>query len=225
MRYRLFIFDLDGTLVDTSPGIMDSVRYVEKTMGLAPVTGEQLRTFIGPPLEESFSRYYDTDPERVRAMVNCYREWYREHGVGNGVLYPGIPEILDSISAAGAYSAVATLKHHSMAALSLERFGLATRFDTVAARDENHPDKADLIRLVMETLRWADPSSVLMIGDSRYDGVGAGEAGVDFAALTYGFGFDRPGSQDGLPTVFTAKRPEELVGFIRECLEEQFVPV
>lgn len=225
MRYRLFIFDLDGTLVDTSPGIMDSVRYVERRMGLPPVTEEQLRTFIGPPLEESFSRYYDTDLARLWEMIALYRERYREHGVGNGAVYPGIPEILDSISAAGALSAVATLKHHTMAALSLERFGLADRFDAIAARDESYPDKADLIRRVMEMTGCDDPSAVLMIGDSRYDGIGAGEAGADFAALTYGFGFSEPGSQEGLPTVFTAERPEELVGFIRECLEEQAVPV
>lgn len=225
MSYRLFIFDLDGTLVDTSPGIMDTVRYVERKMGFSPVTEAQLRTFIGPPLEESFSRYYDTGPEQLWEMVALYRERYRESGVGNGVIYPGIPEILESISAAGAFSAVATLKHHSMALLSLKQFGLLSRFDTVAARDESHPDKADLIRQAMETLRWDDPSSVLMIGDSRYDGVGAGEAGVDFVALTYGFGFSEPGSLEGLPTVFTARQPEELVRFIRECLEERAVVV
>lgn len=225
MRYRLFIFDLDGTLVDTSPGIMDSVRYVERSLGLSPVTEEQLRTFIGPPLEDSFARCYDPDPERVAEMVDCYRERYRESGVGNGTLYPGIPEILDSIAAVGAFSAVATLKHQSMTVLSLERFGLSSRFDAVAARDDSHPDKADLIRRVMETLHWTDPSTVLMIGDSRYDGIGALSAGVDFAALTYGFGFSEPGSQEGLPTVFTARQPEELVGFIRECLAGQAVSV
>lgn len=225
MRYRLYIFDLDGTLVDTSPGIMDSVRYVERAMALSPVTQEQLRTFIGPPLEESFSRYYDPDPDRVARMIDLYRERYREHGVGNGAVYPGIPDILDDIDAAGALSAVATLKHHSMTLLSLERFGLASRFSAIAARDEAHPNKADLIRRVMELLDWTDPSSVLMIGDSRYDGIGAAEAGVDFAALTYGFGFSQPGSLEGLPTVFTAERPEELVGFVRESLEGQCLTV
>lgn len=225
MRYRLYIFDLDGTLVDTSPGIMDSVRYVERAMGLAPVTGEQLRTFIGPPLEDSFSRFYGSDPERVRKMVGLYRERYRECGVGNGAVYPGIPEILDRIAAAGAFSAVATLKHPSMTDLSLARFGLASRFSAIAARDDSCPDKAGLIRRVMELLHWTDPSSVLMIGDSRYDGIGAGEAGVDFAALTYGFGFSEPGSREGLPTVFTAHQPEELAAFIRDCLDGQTVPV
>lgn len=225
MRYQLYIFDLDGTLVDTSPGIMDSVRFVERTLGLAPVSRERLATFIGPPLEDSFARCYDPDPARVRQMVEVYRRRYREDGVGNGTIYPGIPDILDDIRAAGALSAVATLKHHTMAGLSLERFGLASRFDAIAARDDAHPSKADLIRRAMELLGQPDPTSVLMIGDSRYDGVGAAEAGVDFAALTYGFGFSEPGSLEGLPTVFTAHQPEELVGFIRECLETRAVPV
>lgn len=224
MRYRLYIFDLDGTLVDTSPGIIDSVRYVEAAMGFAPLSQERLGTFIGPPLEESFARCYDPDPARVQAMVDLYRERYRARGVGNGAIYPGIPEILEEIRAAGAFSAVATLKHHSMTALTLEGFGLASRFDAIAARDDAYPTKASLIRRAMELLDWTDPSTVLMIGDSRYDGVGAGEAGVDFAALTYGFGFSEPGSLLGLPTVFTARRPEELVEFLRECLEGRRAP-
>ena len=82
MSYRLFIFDLDGTLVDTSPGIMATVRYVEQTMGIPPIPEEQLRRFIGPPLEPSFMRYHKATPEQARAMVACYRERYGTIGVG-----------------------------------------------------------------------------------------------------------------------------------------------
>ena len=71
----------------------------------------------------------------------------------------------------------------------------------------------------MAELNWTDRSAVLMMGDSRYDGVGAMEAGVDFVPLTYGFGFTEPGSLDGLPTVFTAKQPKDLVRFVKESLE------
>ena len=76
MSYRLFIFDLDGTLVDTSPGIMGTVRHVEKTLGIPPIPDEELRRFIGPPLEDSFMRYHGAAPERAKEMVACYRERY-----------------------------------------------------------------------------------------------------------------------------------------------------
>lgn len=218
MRYRLFIFDLDGTLVDTSPGIMRTVRHVEEIMGVSPISDSDLRKFIGPPLEDSFLRYHHATPEKAKEMVARYRERYGVIGVGEAEVYPGIPEILDAIEAAGALSAVATLKHHSMAEKSLARFDLTKRFDAIAAGTDEHPSKADLIRQVMADLRWTDPSTVVMIGDSRYDGEGALEARVDFVPLTYGFGFSEPGSLLGLPTVFTAEKPEDLVQFVKESL-------
>lgn len=218
MSYRLFIFDLDGTLVDTSPGIMATVRYVEQTMGIPPIPEEQLRRFIGPPLEPSFMRYHKATQEQARAMVARYRERYGVTGVGEAAVYPGIPEILDAIDAAGAVSAVATLKHYTMAEKSLARFGLTHRFAATAMGQDSHPSKAQLIRQVMAELRWEDPRTAVMIGDSRYDGEGALEAGVDFVPLTYGFGFADPGSLDGLPTVFTAHTPQELVEFVQTSL-------
>ena len=88
----------------------------------------------------------------------------------------------------------------------------------IAAGTDARPSKARLIRQVMEELKWEDRSAAVMIGDSRYDGEGALEAGVDFVPLTYGFGFSEPGSLAGLPTVFTAHTPEELVKFVQEAL-------
>lgn len=219
MSYRLFIFDLDGTLVDTSPGILGTVRYVEEALGVPPVSDEDLRKFIGPPLLDSFMKYHGAAPELAQKMVTCYRQRYGETGVGQASVYPGIPEILDAIEAApGACAAVATLKHHTMAEKSLARFDLTHSFAAIADGSDEYPSKADLIRQVMGELHWKDPASAVMIGDSRYDGEGALEAGVDFVPLTYGFGFSEPGSLDGLPTVFTAEKPEDLVKFVQEAL-------
>ena len=221
MSYRLFLFDLDGTLVDTSPGIMASVRHVEQRLGLSPLPEETLRRFIGPPLEDSFMKYYGADPAQARRMVDVYRERYGVTGFREGRVYPGILEALDAIEAAGCVAAVATLKHHEMAALSLKAFGLGHRFAAVAAGTDQHPSKADLIRQAMGELGWEDPASAVILGDSRYDGVGALEAGVDFAAAAYGFGFGEPGSMDGLDPVFAAESPEALGEFIRRSLPRE----
>jgi len=219
VRYGLYIFDLDGTLLDTSPGIIETVRYMERTLGLPPVPQEQLRGFIGPPLEDSFARFYHAGPEEAQRLTGIFREKYLVDGVCNAVVYPGILEILDAIDAAGALAAVATLKHHSATGKALGGFGLTPRFAAIAAGTDQHPSKADLIRQAMRELKWTDRSTVLMMGDSRYDGEGAMEAGVDFVPLTYGFGFGEPGSLDGLPAVFTAETPEALVEFILDCLK------
>ena len=219
MSYRLFIFDLDGTLVDTSPGIMATVRHVEKVMGMEPIPDSDLRKFIGPPLEDSFLRYHHATPEQAKEMVACYREQYGTIGVGEAAVYPGVLELLALIQRTpGACAAVATLKHHTMAEKSLGRFDLARWFDAIAAGTDERPSKADLIRQVMGELHWTDPATAVMIGDSRYDGEGALEAGVAFVPLTYGFGFSEPGSLEGLPTVFTAEKPEDLVRFVKESL-------
>ena len=218
MSYRLFIFDLDGTLVDTSPGIMASVRHAEGKLGLAPLPEETLRRFIGPPLTESFTRYYGAGPEEARRMVEVYRERYGVLGYREGRVYPRIPEILEAIRAGGGTAAVATLKHQAMARLSLAAFGLEGAFAAVAAGTDANPTKAELIRQVMEELGWEDPASAVMIGDSPYDGIGAREAGVAFVPALYGFGFEAPGSLEGLEPVFSAGTPGELERFVREAL-------
>ena len=80
-KYQLIIFDLDGTLLDTSPGIYNSVRYAEKQMGFAPIPDEQLREFVGPPPKQMYMRKYGVDEETALAAVRWHREYGREKAV------------------------------------------------------------------------------------------------------------------------------------------------
>lgn len=217
MSYRYFIYDLDGTLVDTSPGILSTLRETEKLVGVEPLPEETLKRFIGPPLEESFVMFHKADPQLCQKMLATYRERYVQGGgIRKARVYDGVVEGLNWIHDRGGKTAVATLKQERMAVLTLEAFGLLKEFDHLAGPGPNKkPNKAALVLECLEKLGCGDKGQAVLFGDSRYDGVGAMEAGIDFVPLTYGFGFADPGSLDGIPYVAKATEPRELLEFIK----------
>lgn len=215
MSYRLFLFDLDGTLIDTSPGILDALRRTEQKLGVEPLPQATLEKFIGPPLEWSFMTYYHVDENTAKAWANVYRELYGADGVRLSRVYPYIPETLHFIREHGGLSAVTSLKQDDMVAITLGCYDMAPLFDAIVGRSDRHPTKADTIRRAMELLHWQDCSSAVLFGDSRYDGEGALEAGVSFVPLTYGFGFSEPGSMEGLSEVAVAREPIDVLHFVQ----------
>lgn len=219
MAYRLFLFDLDGTLIDTSPGILDALRRTEETLGITPLPQETLEKFIGPPLEWSFETYYQVDAPTAVAWANVYRKEYGTTGVRMSRLYPYIPETLRYIREHGGKSAVTSLKQEDMVDLTLDVYQLQPMFDAIVGRSDTYPTKAHTIRRAMELLHWDDPSSTVLFGDSRYDGEGALEAGVAFVPLTYGFGFSEPGSMEGLSPIAVAREPVDILHFVEEQMQ------
>lgn len=221
MAYRLFLFDLDGTLVDTSPGILEALRRMEQELGIEPLPQKTLEKFIGPPLEWSIETYYGADAETAARWAKVYRRIYGEGGcIRHSRLYPYIRESLELIRQQGGKSAVTSLKIDEMVTLTLDVYGLVPCFDTLVGRSDACPTKADTIREAMRRLHWTDAESAVLFGDSRYDGEGAMQAGVAFVPLTYGFGFAEEGSMDGLECVTVAREPADVFRFIRA----QFTP-
>ena len=216
MAYRLFLFDLDGTLVDTSPGILEALRRMEQEVGVEPLPPKTLEIFIGPPLEWSMETYYGLEPREAKAWAEIYRRIYTEENcIAKSRLYPYIRETLALIREKGGKCAVASLKIDRMVAATLNVYDLAPEFDALVGRSEACPTKADTIREAMRLLDWQDKSTAVLLGDSRYDGEGAMEAGVDFVPLTYGFGFAEPGSMDGLVCTAVAEKPEDVFRFVQ----------
>ena len=124
MAFDTILFDLDGTLTDSGPGIMNGVEYAVREMGLAPHPKEFYRRFIGPPLQWSFRHYCGLDEAGARRAVETYRVYYSDKGIWENAPYPGIPDLLAALQAAGAALMVATSKPEVMAVQVLERFGL-----------------------------------------------------------------------------------------------------
>lgn len=130
MSYRLFLFDLDGTLVDTSPGILEALRRMEQEVGVEPLPQKTLEKFIGPPLEWSMETYYGLEPRTAKVWAEIYRRIYTEENcIAKSRLYPYIRESLALIREKGGKCAVTSLKMDRMVAATLEVYDLAPEFD------------------------------------------------------------------------------------------------
>lgn len=190
MEYNTFLFDLDGTLIDSSEGIVNSVIYALKKMGIKETDREKLLAFIGPPLNDSFSKYYGFSEEKCWKAIEAYREYYKDKGIFECYVYDGIEEVLKKMKEAGKKVLVATSKPEIFAKRILEHFSLASYFDCIAgmALNGERGTKAEVIAYAFEENNITDLSKVLMIGDREYDVIGAHKIGVNCLGILYGFG-------------------------------------
>ena len=122
--YTPVFFDLDGTLTDPGDGITRSVAYALRRFGIEEPDRTRLYPFIGPPLIDSFMRFYGFSPEQARQAVSCYREYFREKGIFENKVYPGVPQLLQALQAAGIPAVLATSKPEPFALQILDHFGL-----------------------------------------------------------------------------------------------------
>ena len=188
-KYEIIIFDLDGTLLDTSPGIFNSVRFAEAQMGFTPVSDQQLKAFVGPPPKEMYKKFHGVDDETAIKATGFHRQYSREKAIYEAAIYPGMKETLESLKKQGYKLAVATLKGQKIAEKVLQIHGLDGFFDSIVGMDEAESfTKCKTIQVAMA--QTGTTGNVLMVGDSEYDYIGAVEAGVDFVGAVYGFGID-----------------------------------
>lgn len=191
--YRVVLFDLDGTLTDPKPGITRSVQYALRRLGIVVDDLERLTPFIGPPLAESFRRYYHlSDADIVRAIAS-YREYFGVTGLYENAVYPGIPALLETLTQQGATLAVATSKPTTYAERILTHFDLTHHFALVAGSnlDGTRTAKVEVIEHALATLPRAEQlqrAACVMIGDREHDVLGARAAGIASIAVAYGYG-------------------------------------
>ena len=186
---KLIIWDVDGTLLNTSAGIIHSVRYTEKKLHLPPLNEEDVRVFLGPPPKAMYMKMYGLDEVMASEAVRFHREYSRNKAIFEAEVYDGIPEALNHFQRMGVYQAIATLKGQIIAETLMDRLRLSGYFDMIAAMDpEETKTKSGLIREVIEHIE-VQKSDAVLIGDSKYDAIGAEKAGIDFIGVTYGFGF------------------------------------
>lgn len=194
--YDLVLFDLDGTLTESGPGITSSLKDTLNKMQIA--VPQDLHKFIGPPLFESFKKYCKMTDEQAKAGIAIYRDFYNETGVFNNSVYPGLMELLRQLREAGAKISVATSKPQPQADVVLNHFQIAPLLDYVsgAAADERSSTKAGLIKQAIAACK-AEKSRTVMIGDTRFDAEGAKKAGVDFIGVLYGYGTQEEMENEG----------------------------
>ena len=189
-NYQYILFDLDGTLTNLQLGITTCVAYALESFGIHTENPEELRKFIGPPLKESFVKYYNmTDGEGDRA-VEKYRERFATVGLYENEVYEGIPELLQKLKAQGKTLLVATSKPTVYSDKILEHFGLKEYFSYIVGSelDGTRVNKAEVIQYALEQMKITESEKIVMIGDKEHDMIGAGICGVDSIGVLYGFG-------------------------------------
>ncbi|MDR2504924.1 MAG: dTMP kinase [Oscillospiraceae bacterium] len=187
VKYDTVLFDLDGTITDSATGIAGSIRHVIQRMGLPEIEEEKLGLFMGPSLNESFSRHLGLAGDDIERAVAIYRDDYAVSGIYNNRVYQGIPNLLLRLKKSGASVILATHKPTVYARLILEYFGLLGLFDSVVGvpLDANYHDKADIVRQALPARR---KGRAVMIGDRQNDMKAAKANNIDAIGVLYGYG-------------------------------------
>ena len=188
--YDIILFDLDGTLTDPGIGITNSVAHALAHWNIEVKDRAELYKFIGPPLSDSFMRYYGFSEEDAIHAIAVYREYFSVKGLYENEVYPGIPELLSALKTAGKTVVLATSKPEGFAMEILRHFGLYDYFDIIAgaSMDESRNKKADVIAYAISQMKNPDLSRMIMIGDREHDILGAKQIGIDSIGVLYGYG-------------------------------------
>ena len=211
--YKNIMFDLDGTVTDSGRAIMSSVEYALSHFGLTDQPIEKLHTFIGPSLFDSFEREYNMSEDDCNKAVSLYRSIYEKERMYDVDIYDGIPELLDGLKKSGQTVLLITSKPLVYSEKILEKIGLAEYFDHMVGPDlsDHSSDKKRLIEKAVDEF-GLKKNECVMIGDTRYDIIGAVEAGVDSIAVTYGYGKNEEMKEAG--ATYMADSVQEVAGIL-----------
>ena len=187
-NFDTLLFDLDGTLTDSTEGIVRCLEYALERMGFD--IPEDTNKFLGPPLYRSFAEFCGMNEEQVNEAVRIFRERYSTVGLFENRVYDGVPEMLKRLRDGGKRIMVATSKPEVYAVRIFDRFGLSQFFEIVGGANINgtRNDKDEVIEYVLEKAGISDRNSVLMIGDRRQDVLGAHKTGLKCMGILWGFG-------------------------------------
>lgn len=215
--YRYIFFDLDGTLTDSKEGIFNCARYALEKMGEPILPDEILKNFIGPPLHDSYIRYCGFSREKALEAVQLFRERYTTVGKFENAPAPGLLELCGRLKERGYEMALSSSKPEKMCVQICEKFGFAPFLTTIAGSPPTGDDweKSDVIRETMRRLGLsdADKDSILMVGDRKFDVLGAKECGIDCVGVEF-FGYAAPGELAEAGAVAVVRSAEELEAFI-----------
>ena len=221
---ELILFDLDGTLTDSAPGITRCVQYALTYLGKPRYEPEELNCFLGPPLKEQFMKFAGLTEEEADTAVEQYRERYNGIGIYENEVYEGIPELLEFLKKHGKKLGVASSKPQVYVEEILRHFGLEKRFDVIVGSelDGTRTDKAEVIEEALRRSGYSGKRSrVIMVGDRSHDVAGAQKCRIACVGAAYGYGGRKELEEAGAELVAdTVKDLELLASDIRKGTEE-----
>lgn len=192
MAYKYVLWDLDGTLTNPEEGITKCVQYALESFGIQVENRVELRPFIGPPLTESFKMFYQFPEEKARQAVEKYRERYKTIGIFENFVYEGIENLLKNLHNKGIKIALATSKPQIFGEQILEKYGLRPYFDYICGSelDGTRVEKDEIIAFLLDQFGEVNHEEIIMIGDRKYDVMGAKKFGIETIGVSYGFAED-----------------------------------
>lgn len=213
MAYTSLLFDLDGTLVDSGEGILKCAELALRHFDLPIPDPDEMRTFVGPPLRDSFLRFGCT-PEQAEEAVAVYRSRYTTVGKFELFIYPGIPALLEKLRSDGCRLYVATSKPETVSAEILQHLGLAQYFTYIAGADQGktRSTKSEVIAYLLRQAGSLD--GALMVGDTAFDVVGAAEHGIPCVGVGWGYGTAEEMAAAGAACI--VRTTDELYDFIAD---------
>lgn len=189
-RFKAAVFDLDGTLLDTSAGVLSSVKYTIEKFGFEPLAENQLRSFIGPPIQDSFAQAYGLKGKILQEIATVFRDRYKNVDLLKAIPYKGIYDVFQALVSHGIKPAIATYKRQDYAEMILTHFGFDKYTEIMYGADhENKLKKKDIIEKALIDAGAVNFMDAVMVGDSDNDAAGAEGIGTNFIGVTYGFGF------------------------------------
>ena len=202
MKYKYFLFDLDGTISESAIGIRESLEHAIKRLGKPLPDLDDYTLYIGPPLIDTFKNICHFSDVDAHAGVEFYREYYNSKGKYRNKLYSGIDKVLKYLKESGAKIAVCSSKYEKFADEIIEYLGVAKYFDAVCGStlDGSRKDKKDLIPYAMDSLGGSlemNSTEAVMIGDTHFDAKGARACGIDFVGVEYGYGTKQSMTDEG----------------------------
>ena len=218
-RYEAVLFDVDGTLLDTSEGIVKSVKETIEHFDLPCPPEEDILKFIGPPIEWSFEGRCGVTGDKLTEVCKYFRDRYSNHNLLLAKPYDGIMDLLDYLKNKNIPIGIATYKKQDYAEKLLLAMGFGEYTDHIFGSDYGGKLlKKDIIKMCIDSLGVEDASKVLMVGDSNHDANGAKLAGSPFCGVSFGFGFGQFGGEDinDFEHVFYADKPMDLTVLFEE---------
>lgn len=207
-------FDLDGTLLDTSEGIIQSVIFTVGQMGLTLPDGMDMGFFIGPPIQMSLQKCFNLDAETAQKGADIFRAYYKSEALFMAKPYDGIFELLEELRKRNLKIGVATYKREDYALDILRHFRIADFCDVMCGADNNNLlTKSDIIRNSYLGV-GTSPKETIYVGDTEHDAKGAQEVGVSFVAVTWGFGYKNMLITSDYPRKGIATDPLEILNFV-----------
>ncbi|MEG1658581.1 MAG: HAD hydrolase-like protein [Oscillibacter sp.] len=214
--YHTILFDLDGTLTDSKEGILNCLRYAIEKLGDAVPDEATLTKFIGPPLQDSFMEYCGYSPEKALRGIEVFRERYVPIGKFENRAAPGLVALCEKLQARGYVLALASSKPEELCVAICQRFGFTPSLRVlVGSPPVGDWSKTDVIRETFRRLglQESDKPSVLMVGDRKFDVLGARDCGIDCVGVEF-FGYAAEGELAEAGAVAVVQTAQELEAFI-----------